>query len=259
MSICVPKHITCNWYTPDFVAGNSPCVLQGKSETRSRLTAGGIQLRSTDFGVKSDNIQIELKIYNGTISFPGFQAPYFTSGTGLAPPCGTLGTVGDFTTELIELIVTFVPTGISTYYYACQQTNTGSPSCTENGTANLQDALNQDVDSIVELPSSDNGFINNQCAISAITSSLLSGGTPIAPVADNYRTGPAFTMLYITTSENADGTATGLGNYGTRYWNGACWKGYDPTTPDCTDPSLSIGSPPTGSPLLCELGPTSDC
>jgi len=58
-TICLPKHIICNTFVPDFTPGPTKCVLQTFDERKARLTSGGSLFRSLDIGADEDAITIE--------------------------------------------------------------------------------------------------------------------------------------------------------------------------------------------------------
>ncbi len=76
-------------------------------------------------------------------------------------------------------------------------------------------------------PSSDSTFIGH------FVTTALGGGAPPAP-SPSIRTGPLFTILYFTSTEDGGGNsvATNL----IKYWNSQCWTNFTPTG-DCYDPN----------------------
>ena len=58
MSVCVPKHVVCGTYVPDFTPGNEPCTLQSFNETRAILGVVGVFFRSIDVGAQNNLIQL---------------------------------------------------------------------------------------------------------------------------------------------------------------------------------------------------------
>lgn len=250
MAICVPKHVICNWYVPTFVAGTTPSLLQETDETRARLVAGGSFFRSVDVGPYTNNIQVtstwEVNDGGWRVYNPG------------APDFDTLLDIGRVRLSLS----TGVPAQDESYT-ATQTYTGGSPAWTVNAIPSLRTQLSSS--NLVTMPVSD---IQQPWNIGLDADhleefdSFLAGGTggPTTPTGlAGIRTGPAQSLIYIKNSEinSSDGSMNALQI--TRYWNGACWKAYDPLSPDCNDPADSIGSPPTGAPLFCELGPESDC
>ena len=61
MSICIPKHIYCNWFKPNFTPSQTPCTLISAAENRSRLGIGGTLFRSKEFGEQQNNISVQAK------------------------------------------------------------------------------------------------------------------------------------------------------------------------------------------------------
>jgi len=132
----------------------------------------------------------------------------------------------------------------------------------------LSCAQNFDVRTVVVDPYQMKGTIERLNKMSGIeieefTFTNLSGGKNDAPAdLSNIRTGPALKMIYFQATEKNSEIGELISE--TRYWNGACWKAYDPLNPDCIDASKYGGSPvtylgsPVGSPefLSCSLGPT---
>ena len=247
MGICVPKNITCGWYTPTFTSGSTPCTLLSYDESRSRVALGGSFFRSIDVGTHTNDITIS-NIWQ--VDDGGWRA--YNSDT------DTLEDVGR-----VELSIT--DGTIVELYHADQRYSDSSSSWIVNAIPSLRGLLSASI--LITMPSIDipqpwDSSINGGDHLTEFIVTNLSGGTG-GPTTQGelafIRTGPASTIIYINNSEvdNVDGSSTELRE--TRYWNGYCYKLYNPTIPDCTDPSLSVGSPPTGSPLFCELGPEADC
>lgn len=256
MSICVPKHIVCDWYTPVFVPGNAGCSLPIHTEEKSRLLIGGSFFRSKDVGFLANDIQVasEWQVDDG-----GWRA--YNAST------DTLDDV-----KQVELTVT---DGIITepYYVAAQEGSIGSPTWISSGISSLRSQLATSV--LIEMPTIDlqtpgtnpgddtwNSALDDDDHLEQFSLTNLTGGNegPITQAGlNNIRTGPSFSMVYISSSEINNSTGILEDVNETRYWNGSCYKGYSSIVPDCEDPTLSTGSPPTGSPLFCELGPSSNC
>jgi len=255
MSVCIPKTIACGWYSPEdgsppyFIPGPEGCVLQSKAETRARYVSSEISIRSVGFGNYHNNSTVQLNKYAST---PVLQTPYYSHlGANVPPSCGIVGS--NSTLETLELTFTS-PIGNVTYYYACQEIeNTGSPlTCFQNGSVNLQAAINNDPNKKIEINNPDKSVANTTCMLSAFSETNLTGGLPgapqLSPPINKIRTGPILLLVYVTSTEDINGNPLINGNYGIRYWNGACWKPYDSLNPSCT-----------GSPPGCGSGPDSEC
>jgi len=248
---CIPKHIACGWYSPEdgsppgFVAGPESCVLSSFTESRGRLTAGGTFFRSISFGPATDNIQISTKwVVNS-----GSPVEYYNSGT------HALSDV-----ERVELVIT-ESTNSPVYYYAPQTyvTPTGSP-LVGGWTISAIGELRNQLSLVVNMPNKDvpAGWDNTGSPVDDADhlgefDENLTGGSYGNPILVDIRTGPALSMIFIDTSEDIGTGATIEGNFGIRYWNGACWKLDDLINPDCTEF--------VGSPLLpvCPASPADDC
>ena len=112
MGICVPKHIVCNWYTPNFTPSSESCTLKIDTENVARLEAGGTFFRSINGGTQTNNIQIscEWQVLSGT-------PPEWISWS------GSLSTPFD---GRVEVIVTNGGSPIEVYH-AAQTVDLGSP------------------------------------------------------------------------------------------------------------------------------------
>lgn len=247
MGVCVPKNITCRWYVPTFTSGSTPCTLVSYDESRARTSLGGSFFRSVDVGIHTNDITISnaWQVDDG-----GWRA--YNSGT------DTLADVGRVELSITDGIIIEL-------YHADQSYDDGGSTWVVNAIPSLRTLLSSSI--LITMPDTDiphpwDSAVNDGDHLTEFVITNLSGGTG-GPTTqgelNSIRTGPATTMIYINNSEinNVDGSSTELRE--TRYWNGYCYKLYSPTNPDCTDPSLSVGSPPTGSPLFCELGPGADC
>jgi len=253
MSICVPRHIACGWYEPNFIAGNESCELQIFTESRSRLLEGGTFFRSIEIGQHTENIQIGCKWQVATGGSPAWR--YYGGGD-------TLADVGQ-----VELTIT---NGTTTeIFFAAQQivgSPNGSPIIWVNAIPNLRAQLigSPSGSQLVDMPEDDIQTIMGGSPTTwkaslydadyigeFLLSNLVggSGGPTTETELDKIRTGSVMTMLYIDQSEsdNPDGSLSDVKE--TRYWNGACWKYYDPIAiaPDCD--GLSLCGSPLGSPL----------
>jgi len=60
MTICIPKHIICSTFIPDFTPSATKCVLQTFDEKKARASAGNSHFRSVDVGADEDNIVVSL-------------------------------------------------------------------------------------------------------------------------------------------------------------------------------------------------------
>jgi len=58
MTICIPKHIICSTFVPDFTPSATKCVLQTFDERKARLASGNSFFRSLDVGADEDDIII---------------------------------------------------------------------------------------------------------------------------------------------------------------------------------------------------------
>jgi hypothetical protein len=264
MGICVPKHVVCGWYEPVFVAGATGCTLPTDNthpgnglgvERKGRLEAGGAFFRSLEFGPQTNNINITStwQVYDG-----GDWRDYIAG--------------SDLFTDIIgvKLVVT---DGVTTETYTADQTPIGvSPLVGWNGgsptDAKSIDVIKQEVatsSSLIIMPDTD-GIGNwpsnsppdpddprdTATGLDEFSDTLKNGSGPNTDPSwlNTIRTGPVMTLVMVTDSEDANGNLVEDANV-TRYWNGACWKSYDPTNPDCADPN----NPPAD----CGLGPASDC
>lgn len=238
MGICVPKHVVCNWYTPTFAAGTTPCLLQETNETRSRRVVGGTFFRSVDVGTYVNNIQVESiwQVDDGGWRDYNTGAPNF-----------------DTLFDVVGVKLNITDGAVFESYTASQPYSGGSPAWLSSAIPSLRSQLSSSV--LVTMPANDvqepwnTGLDDDHLAEFSLTN--LSGGTggPItAGGLDSLRTGPAQTLIYIKKSEinNSNGTMDDIQI--TRYWNGTCWKTYDPLLPDCEDPNNPPDCSGTGCP-----------
>lgn len=207
ISSCIPTHITCGFYEPDFEGGNEPCNLKIFSETRSRLEAGGTLFRSIAVGLSTNDIAIE-SILEGDCSMT-----------------------------------------INVYYNGTlEETFNAGQSCSSPWSVNAITTLRATINSgstLIEMPTSDvNGIAWNSIAddsdhLSAFSLTLLTGGNGAPTNPNNYsggqkvRTGPIYSMIYIDTSEEGSANGSSVDVQLTKYFNGGCWKSFDPLVPDC--------------------------
>lgn len=235
MSSCIPKHIYCGTYAPDFQPGNTPCTLQTFNETRSRLQAGNAFFRSIEVGTHTNNIQVscEWQFNNAGVWTP---------------------TTDDSQVERVELIVT---NGTDTeIYHADQSGSINGTTLLFEWTTNAIPSLESQINSASNLITMDVTDVQQPWPmepapiepidhIDQFVLTNLTGGTGGPNDPDTHlpriRTGPSLSMIHIIQSEinQADGTMEEVSE--TRYWNGFEWLGYDPETPDCVD----IENPPT--------------
>lgn len=272
MASCTPKHIACGWYSPTngsppFVAGNESCILQSFSESRARLAAGGTFFRSVNFGSYANNIQISSTWQVLNAGSPVTYSDY------------DVGIHDLFDVARVELIITR-PDGLLEIYHA-DQSYVGSPlywstnaipalreligsgvllTCPDEGSplcgsplegspvcgSPLEGCVTSPLvtESIVSMPTGDVGSITNDDHLSEFTNTNLTGGSYGNPTLTNIRTGPTLSMIFISGSENLITGKTISGNFGVRYWNGACWKLDDLTNPDCAGESPVCGTGP---------------
>jgi hypothetical protein len=59
-TICIPKHIICSTFVPDFTPGPTKCVLQTFDERKARASAGNSHFRSLDVGADEDNVVVSV-------------------------------------------------------------------------------------------------------------------------------------------------------------------------------------------------------
>lgn len=268
MGICVPKHIVCDWYTPNFTAGVISCELKIDTENVARLAAGGTFFRSIFAGTQANSIVVSSNWQVCAIGGCGVGSPANDwidyTGSGGSPMLDIVG---------VKLTITDSIT-VETYYAAQNGVlvTGGSPETTafEWQTSAIDSLRSQVTTSsqLITMPTIDTQAPWNYGSpaptdsdhLVEFNSNLAGGNGPSSTVdyLDAIRTGPALTMVYISFSDAgvSDGTMTELGEI--RYWNGACWKEYNPTSPDCEDP-VNVGSPEGSPRLFCELGPSSDC
>jgi len=241
MSVCVPKHVVCGWYTPDFTAGNTGCTLPtAVSETRGKLTAGGTFFRSIEFGSHVDNINITATYQVGGAGSPDSWRDYNTGSPAF-----------DVFTDIVGVKVV-ITDGITTEpYYISQEAFGESPEA--GWSANGIDELRTKVggSALITMPALDNngGWDKNTDEdnhLEAFSGSLNGGtGAPVTGLG-SIRTGPFYTLYHIQDSEDDNGD-TYTANV-VRYWNGASWNAFSSTSPECADPN----NPPTD----CNLGPS---
>jgi len=258
MGVCVPKHVVCDWYTPVFDPSSIPCDLSPPfDESRSRLLISGALFRSFQFGSNANNIKIS-NVWQVGVGGSPFTYRDYDQG------------LGDVLADVLRVKLTVIDgSGSPIEYFGTQRWDVDAlpPEWNINGIDRLRSKLeNEDENKkVVLLPFLDNrtawDSINQNDHLAEFGLSSLTGGDGAPSDIDflnSVRTGPAMTMIYIKNGDTADNGDI-LEIRETRYWNGYCYKKYDVLNPDCEDPSQSTGSPPTGSPLFCETGPSSDC
>lgn len=257
MTVCIPKHIACEWWNPEtdggFVAGPESCVLSVFQQTRARLVKGGAFFRSTSFGPTADTISITSTWQVGEGSPVVWRD--FVSGS---DPLTSVGQV-----KLIVTVGSQMP-----IEYTAAQTYTTSPNTWD---VSAIDGFRTKFEGVgsplvypepISLPITDNiqpwvGATDDADHLGEFTATFLSGGEfrdadDNAPDIMDIRTGPAFTMIYIGETEDDVGERV-PGDGIVRYYNGACWKVDDLANPDC---AVFTGSPPTPD---CSGGAVGNC
>jgi len=259
MGVCVPQHVVCGWYTPDFDASSDPCTLQSFDERRARLGAGGTFFRSKNAGPRNNNIKIESTWLTNTLD-------------GNFQPIGTLvGTSDPLLFNSVRLKV-YNGTELVEEWFATQsQTDPGDPGGEPpvdptwiSGVPSLQSRINADTNSIIEMnikdvqfpwpmfDENDDEIVPTFMGMFPITRMSGATGGPTNPKTHRpkIRTGPAQSIILIANSEI--GQANGSMRIVNKpvYWNGACWLAFDPLAPDCADPD---------NPRGCDQDPSSKC
>ena len=248
MGVCVPQHIVCDWFAPNFTAGSAPCTLQLFDERRSRLSAGNCFFRSKAVGPRSNNIRIESVWLTNTLD-------------GSFQPIGPI--VGTSDPDLMNSVWVKVFNGITLVenWYASQ---TYSDPNWSSGHISMAAQINGSSSSLItmnvtdvhlpwpQLDGMDDPIVPEYLGNFPVRSTSGASGGPEDPnsYSPRIRTGPALSIILIRNSEinNADGTMRQINK--TRYWNGACWLAYDPNAPDCADPD---------NPQGCDEDPATKC
>lgn len=234
MAGCIPKHVACEWHIPNFIAGPTGCTLPVGNENRARREAGGTLFRSIAAGDVTNDIEIKIDYVPEIVPAVGtVTLEIYINGLGLQESHSVAQGGSPFQSG-IPLLRTKLNTDSSLIIMPTidvQTTGTG----TFDTYTNIWDSSLDD---------------DTQLSDAALVA-LKDGEGPRSDTGtlDGIRTGPAYTMAHIEASEmsSAEGVLSTLGG-GTRYWNGACWKSFDPVVPDCA-----------GSPLICGAGPETDC
>jgi hypothetical protein len=232
MSVCVPKHIICETYIPDFTPGNTPCTLQVFNELKSRLLIHGIFFRSLEVGTHQNNITV-------AATWQYEQTPGVWVETAIQEEV-----------ERVEVIVSDVT--ITETYHIPQSGEIDTGTQEWEWDAGIISALNSAVNSssvLIEVNPTEDAQqpwpedpppTEPTDHIEPFIATNLSGGDggPNDPTTHSptIRTGPAMSMVYIADSERhtSDGTTEIINE--TRYWNGDVWLAHDPNNPDCYDP-----------------------
>jgi len=225
MSFCVPKHIAClgdTAYTPNFINGPTPCTLLSVNETKSRLSIDTL-FRSRNVGYEVNNITIACQWLNSIGGPASIGSPIVASDV-----------------AQVKLTVTY---GAYTQDYLANQSYDSGTGTWSSAIPNLRSQINGDVNSVIDMPTSDNGLVTDGDYLTSFSTTNMVGGTgaPLDPDAAGIRTGPILALVYISSSEinTTDGTLAPL--HETRYYNGQCWKLFDPTANNC---ATYAGSPP---------------
>jgi len=251
MSVCVPRHIVCQTYIPDFVAGATLCTLQVFSERKSRLEAGGTLFRSVEVGTPTNNISISCEWQTAL---------------------GEQTSIPDDVTQ-VEVVITDGTT-IETYNTPQSYTD---PNWVVSAIPDLRNQINTtNPSSLIRMPEfdTDERFVEPVDIVDTVdadhlaefTAPNLSGGNGAPDVAGlvGLRTGPSFSLVLIDSSEinNDDGTFDNIDT--PIYWGQVDgspvtldWLPFTPTG-DCLDPSdpnnvIISGSGSPGLPYECGI------
>lgn len=245
MSVCVPKHIVCQTYIPDFVADATVCTLQVFSERKSRLEAGGTLFRSVEVGTPTNNISVSCEWQ-------------------------TIGGVQTSIPDDVAQVKVIITDGVTIETYITPQSYS-DPNWVVNAIPNLRDQINTtNPSSLIRMPEFDTNeqFVEPVDIVTLVdadhlaefVATNLSGGNGSPEVAglSGLRTGPVFSLVLIDSSEinNEDGKFDNIDE--PRYWGQVDgspvtldWLSFTPKG-DCLDPSdpnnvIIVGS---GSPAL---------
>jgi len=257
MSTCVPQHVVCDWYTPDFTPGPTPCTLQSFDERRSRLGVVGVFFRSKNVGPRNNNIKVECVWITNNLD-------------GSFQPIGTIvGTTDEMAVQSVWLKVFNGSVMVEEWFVAQNFVSEGvdpDPDVWISAIPSLKSRINSEPTSLIEMNITDvqqpwpvfdeeeppAQILPLFLGTFPITSMSGATGGPADPNSHTpkLRTGPAQSIILIGNSEinNADGSMSILN--ATRYWNGACWLRFDPNAPDCADPN---------NPQGCDQDPSTKC
>ena len=236
MAGCLPKHIICGTYIPDFTPGPTPCTLQSATERRSRLVAGGTFFRSIGFSVSENSIQIKCE-----------QLSYIYTGSGTI----LLPVIGDTITETFRITIT---KGIVTETFDAVQGSeyqsvedpptvfTDTWVITTSAIPSFRSQING-TSTLITVPASDgiqpwNAGTDDAVTMSTFAYTNMAGGLPTAPSV-TIRTGPIYSILQLTGTEDINGnsvTGTTIKYWG--YGGGSVlgWNVFNPET-ECYNPN----------------------
>ena len=251
MSGCQPKSVVCGSYIPDFTPGGQSCKLKSYTLTRARLESGGTFFRTKNVNFTANKVSVSCTWLA-------------QSGTYMGDPPDVDRSQWEETTiqgdvEWVEFIVSYDSSPVETYYEE-QSYSSGWLPTSHGAITGLRTQINNNADSLIEMPTLDTpgGWISSSGDddhIGYFSDTFLTGGGGNAPVAPSsaIRTGPAYTMIYISASQRnvANGSTTTLNPGEIWYWgvhepdNVLTWLKYDPSKPDCFDPNnLKLGQTP---------------
>lgn len=236
MTGCLPKHIICGTYIPDFTPGPIPCTLQDTIERRGRLVAGGTFFRSIGFSVSENSIQIKCE-----------QVSYIYAGTGTI----LLPVVGDTITETLRITITkgaaveiFNATQISEYQSVEDPPTvfTDMWVVTTSAIPSFRSQING-TSTLITMPSIDgiqpwDSGVDDADSMSVFAVTNMTGGSPVAP-SSAIRTGPIYSILHFTGTEDINGnpvTSTFIKYWGYGGTSILGWYLFNPET-ECYDPA----------------------
>lgn len=185
-----PKYheLICDTYTPNFVAGATPCTMSSENVSRSRLVAGGTFFRSIEHGAVYPNNSIILECIVTLVS-----------------------DISDIQTYDVVFNVTDKD-GIVTPYTFQQKYNSDLSTCITNGVTTLRDKLA--TNPIVNMPIIDviepwdAATDDNPCLLTSFSKTALDGGVGLPIPPPTIRTGPTFTLYHANLWDgNDDGTS----------------------------------------------------
>lgn len=251
MSVCVPKHIICGSYIPDFEPGTTSCNIQSFTERRSRLTIGGSHFRSIYAGSLGDSVTVSC-VWQYSI--------------GGSPE--TWVNTTDYTQ--VERVEVTISDGITTeVYHAYQSYTFTSPQGWDvSAIPSLRSEINAN-SAIIYMPFEDrswNASTDDADFLNLFPATNLSGGAaalPDSPLTHmpKIRTGPVYDIVHIRQSEIPNGAIADKGNDGSLhdidelyFWDGNAWVSFNVETMECYDPNEI-----TGSPLMYGSPPTLFC
>jgi len=219
MGAAFPKYheLICDDYTPDFIAGPTPCALPSvQTATKARLEAGGTFFRSVEDGGTADVNQIKLQCIVTPIT--------------IDVPAGEVWSSVDFIITNPDNVVTNIPT------FTQKIDVSGSPNvCVYNGFAHLRAALTSN--GVVNMPVDDSAIagagsgwkqIDDEgfCMLTTFGPTNMAGSLPSTPASPTGRTGPTFTLLHVgDIEEGAKGEITIAVNRLSE-WDGTKWIGH---------------------------------